>query len=249
MMIYVYAITDQPDEPLPQQPGLDDAQLAQLAWRDIGAVVSMHEASHWTASPEAVWRHEQVVEALMERRAVLPARFGTLFPTSRQLTERLSETYPGLARDLDLVRGQVEIGLRFSPREPDRPGLATTGDPRRTENADPVSGTAYLLAKVASERAQRSRREQEQDIARKFYATLAASATAGRLDAPSADHPGASAAFLVPRDGVASFRAVIGQLASSHPELAMLCTGPWPPYSFVGSDAKLPATGRGTNGL
>ena len=42
-----------------------------------------------------------------------------------------------------------------------------------------------------------------------------------------------SAAYLVPEDGVAAFRDLVERLQKAHPELGIVCTGPWPPYSFA----------------
>jgi hypothetical protein len=41
------------------------------------------------------------------------------------------------------------------------------------------------------------------------------------------------AAYLVDRDAVGGFTARVDALQREHPELAVLCTGPWPPYSFA----------------
>jgi hypothetical protein len=46
-------------------------------------------------------------------------------------------------------------------------------------------------------------------------------------------------AYLVERRVVPRFRAVVERLQLAHPEVAILCTGPWPAYSFV-SDAAGP---------
>ena len=40
------------------------------------------------------------------------------------------------------------------------------------------------------------------------------------------------AAYLVDRDGVERFVARVAQLQSDQPGAQILCTGPWPPYSF-----------------
>jgi len=32
---------------------------------------------------------------------------------------------------------------------------------------------------------------------------------------------------------VDAFAAAVARLQDEHPELSILCTGPWPPYSFV----------------
>jgi hypothetical protein len=41
-------------------------------------------------------------------------------------------------------------------------------------------------------------------------------------------------AYLVERDAVDAFAAAVGELQDTHPDLRLLCTGPWPPYSFTG---------------
>ena len=92
MTFYVYAITDRPQEPLPSQLGRDDAELEQIAWRDIGAVISASGGSRSAATSDDLWRHEQVVEALMAGRAVLPARFGTSLPSLQQVSDMLSRS-------------------------------------------------------------------------------------------------------------------------------------------------------------
>jgi hypothetical protein len=40
-------------------------------------------------------------------------------------------------------------------------------------------------------------------------------------------------AYLVDRERVDDFAREVGALQQDHPELRLLCTGPWPPYSFV----------------
>jgi len=42
-----------------------------------------------------------------------------------------------------------------------------------------------------------------------------------------------TAAYLVERNQVAAFRQAVEALSAAYPALRFLCTGPWPPYSFV----------------
>ena len=42
-----------------------------------------------------------------------------------------------------------------------------------------------------------------------------------------------AASYLVPEPELDRFKRVVSRLAADHPELAIVCTGPWPPYSFV----------------
>jgi hypothetical protein len=41
------------------------------------------------------------------------------------------------------------------------------------------------------------------------------------------------AAYLVDRGAVGEFVARVRQLQRAHEELALVCTGPWPPFSFA----------------
>jgi hypothetical protein len=41
------------------------------------------------------------------------------------------------------------------------------------------------------------------------------------------------ASYLVPRDDADAFRAQVDAFGAAHPELALVCTGPWAPYTFA----------------
>jgi hypothetical protein len=43
-------------------------------------------------------------------------------------------------------------------------------------------------------------------------------------------------AYLVPAENVEAFQDAVGRLQAEHPELTIVCTGPWPPYSFGAED-------------
>jgi hypothetical protein len=43
------------------------------------------------------------------------------------------------------------------------------------------------------------------------------------------------AAYLVDRGAVPDFVESVGAMQEENPHLRLLCTGPWPPYSFTGS--------------
>ena len=234
MQLYLYAITDRPDRPLPDQAGLDDAPLAQIVWRDIAAVVSAQDRAHLSATPDQIWRHEDVLESLMRDRTVLPVRFATR-PAARQLIgDMLSAAYPGFVQDIERVRDHVEIGMRFLMAEPTLGAEDVLAAPAHPGGP----GSAYLRRRLAQEVALRHRQRARLTIVRDICRLLAKHASASRLDDGPDDR--ASAAFLVPRDRVAPFREVVGEAAHAHPELALLCTGPWPPYSFVDAGARAP---------
>jgi Gas vesicle synthesis protein GvpL/GvpF len=250
MMLCVYAITDHPGQPLPAQPGLNDAPLAQRVHRDIAAVVSACGDAHPSASADDLWRYEEVLESLMCDRTVLPVRFATLAPSWQHVGDMLCAAYAAFVQDIERVRGTVEIGMRFLTAS-EHGGAAETasahvesaavcspdGNAPASSNGLGLPGTgpgsAYLSVKLASARQLRDRRRAKVRLVRGVYERLASHANASRLDDEADDRQATAAAFLVPADRIASFQEIVGEVANANPQLALICTGPWPPYSFV----------------
>jgi hypothetical protein len=236
-MIYVYAVADRPDQKLPRQSGLRGEELSKVVWRDIAAVVSAYDGAAPLQGADDVWRHEAVIESLMNDCTVIPMRFGTLAPSRRHVDDILCRTYRALAEDIARVRGQVEIGLRClsdiaEDAEADCPAA---GHVLTVPGIGP--GSAYLRERVAKERHSRERQSGKLRLVRDVYDKLASHAHDSRLDDRPEDRHGIAAAFLVPRDRMMDFREVVSDVAAANPDLALLCTGPWPPYSFVGAGA------------
>jgi hypothetical protein len=211
-VLHLYGIVQDLDE-LPEAAGVDGAPLERRRVNGFELIVS-RVGDRAAVSQEAVLRHADVVEALMGRGgAVLPAQFGAAFADEAELvgavTERSSELERGLAR----VRGCVEFGLRVL-------GASDAG----TETA-PASGTDYMEARLAQVK-------QRQRLAAQVHGPLARIARSARV---FDDRPGSllEAAYLVPEEAVARFRLHLLRLERAHPELNIICTGPWPPYSFA----------------
>jgi hypothetical protein len=256
-MVYVYAITAQPEVRWPALRGLEEAPVFGLRYGDLAAAVSRVSGDPVPASEDNVWRHETVVEALMVSRTVLPVRFGTVLGGGRAVQDVMTEHYDDFACDLTRLHGRVELGLRvLDPEGPDecRPRQesgpseeAGTDGPDSLRSSRPLqegaasagerpsygSGRAYLVARSEQERRERSVHERAESLAAELHAPLQ------RLSAHSTHRVLATprllltAAYLLDRPAVALFRQEIDTLGRDYPHLRFLCTGPWPPYSFV----------------
>lgn len=217
-MIHLYAVVDDLAE-LPPVAGLADAPLERLRVDGLEVVVSDAPASSPEPSDEAaVLRHALVVEELMQRSgAVLPGRLGQDFVDAEALRRAVRADADGLRSALGRVRGCVELGLRVLAPEP--------------ADAEPRDGTEYMRARLTES-------SELERLASEIHEPLA------RLARASSRRPGQTpqllveAAYLVPLNRVESFRAELGQLESSRGELAFVCTGPWPPYSFVSQNGE-----------
>jgi len=225
-MIWAYAVCDHPDLPLPRRRGLAQAPLEGIRQDGLLAVVSQHTHVPGDPALDALWAHERVVERLMADRAVLPLRFGTKLPDVESVRATLAARYDEFLLTLEKVRGRVELGVRAmaSPQPDGAAAAVVTPQPAST----PQTGRSYLFDKLA--RGHRNEHE-----AGAVHDPLAAMAVASRRSRSQSDDEVLRAAYLVQRADVARFRMLVQRLQQQQPELAILCTGPWPPYSFVGA--------------
>jgi hypothetical protein len=145
---------------------------------------------------------------------VLPLRFGTVLADEAALTEALTARRDEFAAALERVRGRVELGVRVVADRPTRPD-------RR-----PDSGREYVLARLEEQR-------RAERAARELLAPLAALASDSRLRRGSVAPTLLSAAYLVERDEVPAFRERVDELAAAWPDVRVVCSGPWAPYSFT----------------
>jgi Gas vesicle synthesis protein GvpL/GvpF len=212
--LHVYAVTDRP-APLPQVEGIAGAPLCAVGNGSLAAICSWGARAEPTE--EALWQHEAVAEALMEERTILPARFGIAFFDEARLREELARREEELSSSLRRVAGCVELGLRVL-REPNDTKLELAGSER--------SGRAYMRARLEA-------RSRATEAARAVHEPLARLAVASRMRVLMTDRLLLSACYLVRREGLPRFRAELDGLTVEQPELQLLCTGPWPPYSFA----------------
>ena len=219
-MLYLYGLIAR--RPLPDRRGLEGAPLRRFDATWISAVTSGLDEMP-AASEENLWTHESVLEALLQDGPVLPLRFGVAYASERELVRELDDRGSALGAALERVRGKVEVGVR----------VLDTGSHERSLPAEtgPGPGTRYLLARL-----QRSRdaAERSQPI-RDALAPLASAVRTRLLPQPDTL---LSAAYLVDAGKVAAFEQAATGIESSCDSVAVLCTGPWPPYHFVDLPAR-----------
>jgi hypothetical protein len=194
----------------PGVSGIDGAPVRTELVDGLAALVSEHDAVE--ASDEAVLAHARVVEAVAASNdAVLPARFGGLHQDVQALRQAVSARTE-LADALERVRGCVELGLRVF------------GDPTPTGPA--ASGAAYMRGRL-------EQRRLLQGLAHELHEPLAHLCRDSTVVVGATPRLLLTAAYLVERGQVEAFRAALETLETRHSDLGVVCTGPWPPYSFA----------------
>ena len=218
MTLLLYAIADREHVIPAGTTGLGGSRLWSISAGELVAIVGASPPS-LEVTPDALMDFEHTVEALMEERTVLPARFGTTLDDERAAAELLSSRHRQFADALRRVGGAVEMGVR-------------AGWPDETSDRRPSgesAGADYLLGRLKhQQRAQRI--VADLDTALGGMARQRSSRIRARSEGQ------VIAAYLVARPRIDEFLATCRQLADTVTEASVVCTGPWPPYSFVGSE-------------
>jgi hypothetical protein len=220
-VIYLYAISDSPDRP--DVPGLDGGALSVSGGDGLFAIWSEHETPRFEADESSLLEHERVVEALLAQGSVLPMRFGSWVRDRDAVLELLAARREEFEYGLQRVRGAVEIAVRaLVHAEPAEPVHALAGAER--------PGTEYMLARLNEEK-------RSAVIASLVHEPLVALSRASTPRSTSLSDS-VNTAYLVARDDVGPFRATVEKLDATVEDATIVCTGPWPPYSFTSGESK-----------
>ncbi|HEU5196917.1 MAG TPA: GvpL/GvpF family gas vesicle protein [Methylomirabilota bacterium] len=204
---YLYAIVDRmPTAWHPPTSGLGDASVVPRRVHDVVILGSLLDIAP-PATPRTLAIHHDIVATVIEATALLPFRYGTLVPAV-ELGDWMAGRRAVVDAALAAVRDRVEMSVKLLR-------LDCTVDPRERRGAEPGPGARELqaLAEALVERA---------GLPQWRYRPTGATGNVA-----------ASIAFLVPRPEMADFLARIAPIASRAAGVAVVPTGPWPPYSFV----------------
>jgi len=171
--------------------------------------------------------HEQVLEAVLARTAVVPCRFCTVYRDEDHLKAFLAGHANELAEALDRFTGRVELGVK-----------AFAASRTTSAAGEAQSGRAYLEARRSEQRLREQLAASRSRIAAELHERMLTAAEDGVvLDLQSREASGRdeemffNAAYLVSDRG--RFEQALGSAAQERGELQLELTGPWPPYNFV----------------
>lgn len=238
--LYTFAVVD-PEPPL-QLDGTSGLRLVTTS--GLAAVVEPADVREYEGErlesnladrgwlESAVRHHETVIEELLDGRAVVPMRFGSIFSAEEGLVAMLDENAARFAALLDSVRGRREWGVRILA---DREALVRRLAPSA---AAATSGSDYLRRRRAEMQADNEVSAMAAEVANEVANQLAALAERHVLLQPRQPDPRTlcTASFLIPVANEGRFLAGTDALTRAHDGITLDVTGPWPPYSFTAAD-------------
>lgn len=218
-MVYVYAVTDEAPSPVARDGGgLAGQDLRVIGSPGLTAIVSDHQGGLGSPSEADLWTHERVVERLMADHAVLPMRFGSLLTDDAAVGALLRARRTELAAGLRRVAGAIELGVRAA--------WSSDGEEPDRAPKDRESGSDYLLGLLGE-------RQRARSLAERIDPPLARLARASCYRLLLTANLPLSGAYLVDRERLDAFRVEVAELDEQIGQAEIMCTGPWPPYSFA----------------
>ena len=229
--------------------GVDERHAVSMdACGEIGAVLSPVELGDFRGAEaqarleDLAWlgprvlRHAAVIEALMSRAPVLPARFATLFTSIERIGESAMEHRAAIGRFFAELGDQQEWGVKGL--------LDRAGGPRHPDEGAPAASTGarYFEEKRAKIQLERDFNFQLKNFCRRAAETLGAKSGGFRERKVALwGEPGTGVevvlnwAFLLAPGALDEFHAKLDRLNAGEvfSGLALTLSGPWPPYSFA----------------
>jgi gas vesicle protein GvpL/GvpF len=210
MSVLLYGLTDDGDVQV-EDAGLYDRPLRAVRDGLLTAIVSDHDGGALRADAETLWRHERIVERLAASHPILPARFASILDDDAAVLEMLQARREQLTAVLAHTRGAVELALRAMWEQPPEP--------------ESQSGAEYMQARLQL-------RQRGREVAAELT-PLDELSRSSRCQLPARPQEPLRCAYLVDRERVDDFIASVQQLDHRLSDVQILCTGPWPAYSFA----------------
>lgn len=237
--LYLYAISQMPNTAAPAiaAEGIDGASPVEalrcgnyLCWVSR---VPRHEFAdtisdrmqdlEWLATTGL--RHQRAVAEISAQLTALPARFGTVFLSEESLAQHVTGRSAAFKKAFGRVADADEWGIKIfaEPKRVVRPATKA------------ASGSDYLKRKAELLQPRKGQLDQEVQNFVSAITRLAVAASPGGK--ASAGQPGLvwHGSFLIRRADRRKLDAALKTYAAAWKDARRIdCSGPWPPYSFVG---------------
>ena len=170
-------------------------------------------------------RHQRAVADLAAKVEILPARFGTVFLTDESLLQHVENSKKSIQSVFKKISGSDEWGVKiFRSQQAERPAMIQA-----------ASGTDYLKRKAQSAMPRKRDEDPRLDLFVRSLSALSVDTAPGGKASSGQPNLAWHGSFLVKRSVQKKFSAALQKFMAQNEAYRVECSGPWPPYSFVGT--------------
>jgi gas vesicle protein GvpL/GvpF len=200
-----------------------------LAWSEAGDLGLW--STEWAPDiklerPDAL-EHHRLVERICAAQPCLPVRFGTAFASSADARSSLENRAEALRGALARVAGKSELAMTLLWRD--------RSQPIAVERAE-GPGRQYMEKRRAEYLVREARRSRAESLVDAVVAELAIDRQLVWHETCKTENVAASLAVLVPTERARERKAELERIAAAFPDVIAVLNGPWPPYTFAGTE-------------
>jgi hypothetical protein len=227
--LHLYCLLPSDMPPAAGISGIAGAAVEAVHCDALACWITRHDVRP-AATTDSVRAHNAVVTAAMSPRVTpVPLRFGQWLADAGAVCSSIGKNAPHWLDLLHRFAGHAEYGVRIA-----RTGLADA--PQTARDVHPGhehTGREYMTLLARRHAATAGWKADAARIAADLLATAGAAVSDSRIELPGGADEMVSLALLIPAARAAEYHESLGGFRSQRRELRFLCTGPWPPYSFV----------------
>jgi len=241
-MKYVYCLTrgwgagHEPPILDPSPLGLSGARVHHVSFGGISALISDVHPDQIADNVQNAQVHQQVVDAALRfSRSIVPCRFGSWFSDDSSILILMEEHYERLDALLTKVEGKMEVGIQALFHR-----AAALETPKVEESGESLpEGASYLFRKKEQSDAIKELSEEADQSSRRLSQAMSAFWSDVKMQ-KRLTKKGLllSLCYLVEQQKLSHFKDAYQRFKRQNPDLKLLYTGPWPPYSFADIDLR-----------
>lgn len=234
MRLYAYAIIDSNSEMDKSLSGICEASVYNIPYRDVGIVVSDLQAQVQIKTEESILKHEEIVEALMDRFTVLPMRLHTVFSKKEEMLLKVEDHYEDFKENLDRVRGKCEYSIKVIwPGNIIKERIVNAHKNESALTNPTQSGAKFMKEKFEKYKIDKEFEEEADRCIAIVGSFLNRLTSERKLEKLKTDNLLLSAAYLVDNEKRDDFKKAFDELKGSGGDLKFMLSGPWPAYNFI----------------
>ena len=230
MKLYTYCLTTL-DTKMPEgMVGAFGRTVYPVTSGGVTAFVSEVVEDSFAVNKENVVIHQNVVAAVLEQTTPLPFRFGTIV-SEPALTSYLISRQAALLKQLALVESCVEMSVKIIWQKDQTPERPTANRSEGEQGGG--AGSAFLRMKRDEIVGSEQLIDEANQLGSGIKSQLESLVREVRITVRPSERLVVAADCLVERPRLDLYRAAVEKLVSERPDLHLLTSGPWAPYSFA----------------
>jgi len=235
---YIYGFIEESERKEFSFSGIDGKKVYSFNYQDLAAVLSEAEEIEYDPTRVNLLAHTHVLEEIAREYLILPMSFGIIAENEEKVTELLRQNYLELKRQLKMLKGKIELGVKVLWIED---AVVKEMESRVKDFQELKKKIVDLSAKEDQNAKLKAGRlvesivkEWEKKYVQKIYSSLKEIAVDSRLNQPIGIKMLLNSSFLVDKNKEKDFDKRVNELAQNYEhQLKFKYVGPVPPYNFV----------------